>query len=84
MTQAAGKIVGLTEAAVEAGWMWISARSANLVAAHAEHFAGAAMAARARKRVEPRCLAMRIARPRRPRPPRWMWVSAGGVLARNA
>jgi len=41
--------------------MWIASRPANLVAAHAKDFAGAAMTARARERVESCGLPVRIA-----------------------
>ena len=84
MAEPARKVVRFAQTAIEARWMRIAPRPADLMAAHAEGFPRAAVAARARERVEPRSLPMGIGGARRARPARRMRVPANRILARDS
>lgn len=84
MAKAAGEVVPHIESARKSGRMWITAGSSDDVTAHAKGLAGPAVAARARKWIEARGLAMSVWRTRWARPTGWMRVPTGGVLTRDA
>lgn len=84
MAEPARKVVRFAQTAIEARRMWIAPRPADLMATHAEGLPRAAVAARARERVEAGRLPMGIRGARRARPARRMRVPTNRILARNS